>query len=229
MFEQIFSAGDGLDAIRIALGVLSLAAAIAYQYIERSAPSPLRTGLKTAAIGLLVPLPLLALGAGPALPLVLLSAAFLFSALGDLFLAMKGDARNFPRGLAAFLVSHLFYIAVMLPLASEPATLSLKAVSLAVGLGAIALYFTLAPSLGKLKLPVGAYLVAIVVMALSALAIPEGAPWLGLGAVLFVISDSVIAFDKFKSPVPARGLIVWVTYYLGQVLMALSLLALLLP
>jgi len=66
-------------------------------------------------------------------------------------------------------------------------------------------------------------------MALSALAIPEGAPLLGLGAVLFVISDSVIAFDKFKSPVPARGLIVWITYYVGQALMALSLLALLMP
>ncbi|MEP5263476.1 MAG: lysoplasmalogenase, partial [Nitratireductor sp.] len=197
--------------------------------IERAAPSPLRTGLKTAAIGLLVPLPLLAVGAGPALPLLLLSAAFLFSALGDLFLAMKGDARNFPRGIAAFLVSHLFYIAVMVPIASAPETLAQKAVSLAVGLGAIALYFTLAPTLGKMKLPVGAYLVAILVMALSALAIPEGAPLLGLGAVLFVISDSVIAFDKFKSPVPARGLIVWITYYVGQALMALSLLALLMP
>lgn len=227
MLQQIFALDDGLDAIRIALGLASLAAAITYQLVERRPPSVLRTGLKTAAIGLLVPLPLLALGQGPALPLVLLAAAFLFSSAGDLFLALKSDARNFPRGLAAFLVSHLFYIAVMVPLASAPDTLALKAASLAVGLGAIALYFTLAPSLGKLKLPVGAYLVAILVMALSALAIPQGAPWLGLGAVLFVISDSVIAIDKFRGPVPFRGPIVWVTYYVGQALMALSLLTLL--
>jgi uncharacterized membrane protein YhhN len=229
MLERIFMTGDGLDALRIALALLSLIAAIAYQVIERAAPSLLRTGLKTAAIGLLVPLPLLAVGAGPALPLLLLSAAFLFSALGDFFLAMKGDARNFPRGLVAFLVSHLFYIAVMVPIASAPETLAQKTISLAVGLGAMALYFTLAPTLGRMKLPVGTYLVVILVMALSALAIPEGAPLLGLGAVLFVISDSVIAFDKFKSPVPARGLIVWITYYVGQALMALSLLALLMP
>ncbi|PKQ01522.1 MAG: hypothetical protein CVT73_23015 [Alphaproteobacteria bacterium HGW-Alphaproteobacteria-12] len=115
----------------------------------------------------------------------------------------------------------------MVPLASAPDTLALKAASLAVGLGAIALYFTLAPSLGKLKLPVGAYLVAILVMALSALAIPQGAPWLGLGAVLFVISDSVIAIDKFRGGVPFRGPIVWITYYVGQALMTLSLLTLL--
>ena len=77
MLEEIFLTDDGFDAIRIALGVLSLAAAIAYQVIEHRPPSALRTGLKTASIGLLVPLPLLA---GTALPFVLLAAAFLFAA-----------------------------------------------------------------------------------------------------------------------------------------------------
>jgi uncharacterized membrane protein YhhN len=224
MLQEIFSRGDGLDAIRIALALLSLASAIAYQAIEHRAPSALRTGLKTASIGFLVPLPLLG---GAALPFILLAAAFLFSALGDLFLALKGDKRNFMRGLGAFLASHLFYIAVMLPLASAPDTLALKVTSLAVGIGALALYWSLAPTLGSMKLPVGAYLVVILVMALTALAIPEGAPLLGLGAVLFVISDSVIALDKFRAPVPYRGPIVWITYYAGQALMALSLLSLL--
>ncbi|MDP1626550.1 lysoplasmalogenase [Parvibaculum sp.] len=229
MIEQVFMRGDGLDALRIVLGLASLAAAIAYQVVERQPPSTLRTALKTLAIGLLVPLPLLLLGAPgvAALPLVLLALAFLLSSLGDLFLALKGDTRNFMRGLVAFLVSHLFYISVMLPLASSPETLPAKAASLFVGLGAIALYLSLAPALGRMKLPFGAYLVAILVMALSALAIPAGQPWLGLGAVLFVISDSVIALDKFRGPIPYRGLIVWSTYYVGQAMMALSLLALL--
>ncbi|MBO6636218.1 MAG: hypothetical protein JJ937_17010, partial [Parvibaculum sp.] len=169
MLQEIFSRGDGLDAIRIALALLSLASAIAYQAIEHRAPSALRTGLKTASIGFLVPLPLLS---GAALPFILLAAAFLFSALGDLFLALKGDKRNFMRGLGAFLASHLFYIAVMLPLASAPDTLALKVTSLAVGIGALALYWSLAPTLGSMKLPVGAYLVVILVMALTALAIP---------------------------------------------------------
>lgn len=227
MIEQVFVRGDGLDALRIVLGLASLAAAIAYQLVERRPPSTLRTALKTLAIGLLVPLPLLLLGAAAALPLVLLALAFLLSSLGDLFLALKGDARNFMRGLVAFIVSHLFYISVMVPLASSPETLPAKAASLFVGLGAIALYLSLAPSLGRMKLPFGAYLVAILVMALSALAIPAGQPWLGLGAVLFVLSDSVIALDKFRGPIPYRGLIVWGTYYVGQAMMALSLLALL--
>lgn len=227
MFGQIFMTGDGLDGLRIALALASLAAAIAYQLIERQPPSALRTGLKTASIGLLVPLPLLALGQGPTLPLLLLAAAFFFSSAGDLFLALKGDARNFMRGLGAFLVSHLFYIAVMVPLATGPDTLALKAVSLAVGLAALAVYWSIASRLGSMKLPVGAYLAVILVMVLTALAIPEAAPILGLGAVLFMFSDSIIALDKFRGPVPYRGLLVWTTYYGGQVLMALPLLMLL--
>ena len=227
MIANIFMVGDGLDGLRIALALASLAAAIAYQLIERQPPSALRTGLKTASIGLLVPLPLLALGQGPALPLLLLAAAFFFSSAGDLFLAMKGDKRNFMRGLGAFLVSHLFYIAVMVPIATGPDTLALKAVSLAVGLAGIAVYWSLASRLGSMKLPVGAYLTVILVMVLSALAIPEAAPILGLGAILFMFSDSIIALDKFRGPIPYRGLLVWTTYYGGQVLMALPLLILL--
>ncbi|MBX3446162.1 MAG: lysoplasmalogenase [Parvibaculaceae bacterium] len=227
MIANIFMTGDGLDGLRIALALASLAAAIAYQLIERQPPSALRTGLKTASIGLLVPLPLLALGQGPALPLLLLAAAFFFSSAGDLFLAMKGDSRNFMRGLGAFLVSHLFYIAVMVPLATGPDTLALKAVSLAVGLAALAVYWSIASRLGSMKLPVGAYLAVILVMVLSALAIPEAAPILGLGAVLFMFSDSIIALDKFRGPVPYRGVLVWTTYYAGQMLMALPLLMLL--
>lgn len=227
MLQQIFMVGDGLDWLRIALALASFAAAIAYQLIERQPPSALRTGLKTASIGLLVPLPLLALGQGPTLPLLLLAAAFLFSSAGDLFLAMKGDSRNFMRGLTAFLVSHLFYIAVMAPLATGSATLALKSVSLAVGLAALAVYWSLASRLGSMKLPVGVYLAVILVMVLSALAIPEAAPILGLGAILFMFSDSIIALDKFRGPIPYRGLLVWTTYYGGQVLMALPLLLLL--
>ena len=40
---------------------------------------------------------------------------------------------------------------------------------------------------------------------------------LGLyGVILFLISDSILAVDKFKSPVPLRGYLVWATYYLAQ-------------
>lgn len=227
MFEAALMRGDGLDGLRLILVFVSLAASLGYLAIERRPPSALRTGLKTAAIGLWVPLPLLALPGAAALPLVLLVLVFLLSSAGDLFLALKGDARNFQRGLLAFLAAHLFYLAIMLPLASRPEGLVANTASLLTGAGALALYFWLRPNLGKSQLPVATYLVTILFMALAALAIPAAQPWLGLGAVLFVISDGVIAADKFGRPIPFRGPIVWTTYYGGQALMALSLLALL--
>ncbi|PKQ05234.1 MAG: hypothetical protein CVT72_10175 [Alphaproteobacteria bacterium HGW-Alphaproteobacteria-11] len=227
MFEAALMRGDGLDGLRILLVALSLGASIGYLAVESRPPSALRTGLKTAAIGLWVPLPLLALPGGAALPLFLLAAAFFLSSAGDLFLAMKDNPRNFTRGLLAFLAAHLFYLAIMVPLASRPDGLVANAASLVTGVGALALYFWLRPNLGKNQLPVGVYLVTILFMALAALAIPAAQPWLGLGAVLFVISDGVIAADKFGRPIPYRGLIVWTTYYGGQALMALSLMALL--
>lgn len=227
MFEAALMRGDGLDGLRVLLVALSLAASLGYLAVESRPPSSLRTGLKTAAIGLWVPLPLLALPGAAALPLAMLALAFLLSSVGDLFLAMKDNPRNFTRGLLAFLAAHLFYLAIMLPLASRPEGLVANAASLVTGAGALALYFWLRPNLGKNQLPVGVYLVTILFMALAALAIPAAQPWLGLGAVLFVISDGVIAADKFGRPIPYRGLIVWATYYGGQALMALSLMALL--
>jgi len=227
MFEAVLMQGDGLDGLRILLVALSLAASLGYLAVESRPPSSLRTGLKTAAIGFWVPLPLLVLPGAAALPLVLLAAAFFLSSAGDFFLALKGDARNFTRGLLAFLAAHLFYLAIMLPLASRPEGLVANAASFVTGVGALALYFWLRPNLGKNQLPVGVYLVTILFMALAALAIPAAQPWLGLGAVLFVISDGVIAADKFGRPIPYRGPIVWTTYYGGQALMALSLMALL--
>ncbi|MEQ8281520.1 MAG: lysoplasmalogenase [Parvibaculum sp.] len=227
MFEAALMRGDGLDGLRVLLVALSLAASLGYLAVESRPPSILRTGLKTAAIGLWVPLPLLVLPGAAALPLAMLALAFLLSSVGDLFLAMKDNPRNFTRGLLAFLAAHLFYLAIMLPLASRPEGLVANAASLVTGAGALALYFWLRPNLGKNQLPVGVYLVTILFMALAALAIPAAQPWLGLGAVLFVISDGVIAADKFGRPIPYRGLIVWATYYGGQALMALSLMALL--
>lgn len=44
----------------------------------------------------------------------------------------------------------------------------------------------------------------------------------GIGAVLFVISDSLIAFNMFYAPIPHSKLYVMVTYYLAQLGIALS-------
>ena len=44
----------------------------------------------------------------------------------------------------------------------------------------------------------------------------------GLGSVLFVISDSIIAIDKFYTPVANAQTAIMVTYYVAQFGIALS-------
>ena len=76
--------------------------------------------------------------------------------------------------------------------------------------------------------PVAIYIVVIVAMALSALAVPG---WgVAVGAALFMASDTVLAAQKFllapeRSPY-LRASFVWISYYLAQLLMTLSVLAL---
>jgi uncharacterized membrane protein YhhN len=223
MLNAALTFADGLDTIRWALAGVSLLTSLAYLVIVDKPASTLRTTLKTAAIGAFVPLPLLDLGGEVEnLSLVALAAAFLLSSFGDYFLALEDDEKNFPRGLGSFLLAHVFYLIVLVPHATMPQGPYLAGIALLVALSAGTLAW-LWPVLGKLRLPVLAYMAVISAMAIAAFSVPL--PWLGVGALLFVFSDAVIAVSKFRYPVPSRGVIVWTTYYAGQALIALSLLA----
>lgn len=46
----------------------------------------------------------------------------------------------------------------------------------------------------------------------------------GIGGILFVISDSLIAFDKFYAPIKYSGILIMVTYYIAQLGITLSIL-----
>ena len=224
MLASALTLNDGLDGLRWGLAAISLIAAIAYQLIESRQTSAIRTALKTLSIAALVPLPLLSLSAGPAVALIALALALAFGSAGDYFLALKGDAKNFKRGVAAFLVGHIFYLIVMVPRLGSP---SLTQIILMIVLAtfAIGTCLLIAPKLGEYKKPIWAYMGVISLMALAALAMPTLAT--GIGAMLFVFSDAVIVVNQFARPVPYRGPIVWITYYAGQVMIAASLLALL--
>ena len=101
--------GDGLDGVRQALVFLSLMSALGYFGLMHRPVSALRTAVKSAALGALVPLPLLRFGgeAAPRLALGMLAGALLLSSVGDYFLALVDGQYNFVRGLAAFLGAHL--------------------------------------------------------------------------------------------------------------------------
>lgn len=130
-------------------------------------------------------------------------------AAGDALLLDKD--RFFLHGLGAFLLGHLWYIALV------GHTHGVSAPGLAVGVALAAgmvgtLWGGLRP---KLRAPVAAYAVALAGVLGVALAAGAGA-----GATLFLVSDAVLAWNRFRSPLPRGDLVVMVTYFAALFLFA---------
>ncbi|MEN8642708.1 lysoplasmalogenase [Pseudomonas sichuanensis] len=173
-----------------------------------------------ALLGLLVkPIPVLALIAWlsttPATPYrrwIIIGLAF--SVLGDILLAIPRDLFVF--GLAAFLCAHLAYLRGYCSLTQRPAY-PLLALALLVGGSLFGLLAS--HGLGPLLIPVALYALAIGCMLWRALACGGVA---ALGACAFVFSDSLIGIDRFVSPFAAAQYLIILLYWLGQWLIAAS-------
>ena len=166
---------------------------------------------------------------------VLILLGLVFSLTGDVLLIPPDQPKAFLAGLVAFLLAHLLYIAAFVHLqtsflksASVPAEV---VAALALALVAAVVYSYLRPGLGRMRLPVIAYMVVISVMVHRALAIawvhsgPMTQPTLiGAGALLFYLSDAILAVNKFRFGGELRHykLLNLSTYYAGQLLIALS-------
>lgn len=144
-----------------------------------------------------------------------------FSLAGDVFLMLPSD--RFLAGLVAFLIAHLFYIAAFL---SEISALTWWPLVPLVIYG-IVIYTIVASSLGKLKLPVLIYVVVILIMAWLAWERwsqtgQSGALLAFAGAVLFVISDTILAINRFRGAFKLSRALNLTTYFAAQWLIASS-------
>ncbi|WP_420580679.1 lysoplasmalogenase [Reichenbachiella sp.] len=86
---------------------------------------------------------------------------------------------------------------------------------------AIGLLYTLWPSLDGLKLPVTIYAILICMMALGAVyrngrTNTESFNQVVFGAILFILSDSLIAINKFYAPMENASIWIMGTYILAQ-------------
>ncbi|MDA7427427.1 lysoplasmalogenase [Primorskyibacter aestuariivivens] len=207
---------------------LSLAAASALITLLRFAargPSMAKTVIKTLSVALLA-----LVSFAEALP-VLLTVALALGALGDAFLSRDGDA-TFLGGLGSFALSHIAYTALFVAMPGfdaalltewPAAPLAVALLLLAVGLG-----IPLWRAAGALRIPVMIYVVLIVLMGLSAIAV--GAPILW-AAVLFVISDALLGSKLFLIARDSRwqnptDYLVWLSYWVAQAVFLLGFLML---
>ena len=151
-------------------------------------------------------------------------AGLIFSGLGDAFLVWK-RAGYFQHGLVMFALAQLMYASAF---GMRPFKLYVAAPCFLIG-GAI--YAYLFPGLqGAMVWLGGMYMILIMFMAWRAIArvqiFNDLWTWTKLcsclGAVAFIISDLVIAVDKFRFKVPYSHPMIMTTYYAAQLGIALS-------
>ncbi|HUY86668.1 MAG TPA: lysoplasmalogenase [Acidimicrobiales bacterium] len=141
--------------------------------------------------------------------------------MGDVFL--MGPRENFVGGLASFLAGHLAYIVAF---SLEWTSSKLFVIGLAIAAAGLAtvgrsIVKSVSISEPRLVLPVVAYTTAISFMVATGFA--TGSRWALLGSLVFVLSDGMLAFNRFVKPFPNARLFVIVSYHLGQAGIVLSL------
>lgn len=153
---------------------------------------------------------------------ILILAGLIFSFIGDVLLLIP--EKHFKNGLIAFLTAHLFY------------SYSFFSISTAVRYEAFVLfavyayfiYKYLKDSLGKQRVPVIIYIAVISIMGGLGLNQFVNSNYaysfqIFIASILFIISDSVLAINKFKKSFRASEFIILSTYYTSQLLFAASI------
>lgn len=148
--------------------------------------------------------------------------ALFFSWCGDVLLMFqRQNELFFLLGLSAFLLAHIFYI------------LFFHFIRIYEGIRSNALYLVivviyyglligwLSPYLAQFKIPVRVYGVVITVMLIMAMHLTglknrKAGRMILAGAILFVISDSVLAVNQFYQAFSAAGILIMLTYGAAQ-------------
>ena len=150
-------------------------------------------------------------------------AALLFSAGGDVLLALDQGGDLFIAGLGSFLIAQLVYAGLFWTHRASD--------SRRVGLAIAAFAFMslagmlVVPYTGEMQAPVMAYILAIGAMLMGAAVCNRPVNRLFLGALLFAVSDLVIAVNKFIAPFALAGVVIMTTYYMAQYFIVMGVLA----
>ncbi len=149
----------------------------------------------------------------------LLAAALASSLAGDAFLMVPG---NFILGLVSFLIAHLFYVALFHHGQRWFAHRGALVATLGIGVAMYA-FLWLGGLPPALRVPVAAYVLVIALMAAQAIgraSVLRDTPSMlvAVGAGFFMLSDALLATNRFVQPLPLAQVAVLGTYYVAQIL-----------
>lgn len=159
---------------------------------------------------------------------------FLFSWTGDLFMMFASEFLFFVLGIFSFLVAQVLYAFMFLRtinISGKKPFLKKRPVWLIPYLiFGLIIYILLFPHLNEvLRVAIFIYMSAILVMSVMALnrygnGHPVSFRWVFVGSVLFVLSDTLIAINRFLMEIPYEGLFVMSTYIAAQYLIMMGIL-----
>ena len=153
---------------------------------------------------------------------IFIISGLLFSLVGDTFLIYP--KKHFKKGLIVFLVGHVCYTIAFIVSIGFNFTLW---IFLPIAIVGTVYLKIIIPFSGKMKIPIIIYIIIIAIMGWVAMERLNYIPTLGtfiaaFGAVLFMISDAVLALNKFRKPFISAELIILATYFTAQWLLAVS-------
>ncbi len=145
----------------------------------------------------------------------LLFAGLLFSAAGDITLDLD-RVKYFIPGLAFFLMAHIFYIMTMVKDYSFIKKKIIPAIFLIIYSSIAAYMLREIPQ--RMLIPVMLYVFVIFLMSMTALFMRSRSHMIFIGAVMFMISDTILAMNKFIYHIPYSTLFNISLYYGAQLL-----------
>ncbi|MDP3359365.1 MAG: lysoplasmalogenase [Lutibacter sp.] len=155
------------------------------------------------------------------------STALIFSLFGDVFLMYPGQL-PFKIGLISFLIAHILFIKIVTHRITKVLFLNILTAIIPFGIFLSLFIFTLKNTLGDLLLPVLIYGFTIsmfgVVSLINYLETKSAKSiWMLIGAVVFMISDALLAINKFYLPKEIFGVLIMGTYIIAQYLIYRSM------
>lgn len=159
---------------------------------------------------------------------VLVTTALLFSLIGDFQLIYAGEYESlFLGGLLAFLIAHIMYIIQFSRTRNKDVGISAPLLVLLAYAASMLWY--LSDSLNDMAIPVAVYIAVILIMILFAYLRDDSMMdnsyiYVLSGALLFMLSDSIVGITRFKSDIPFSRILVMGIYGIAQLLMVLGIL-----
>ncbi|MHA6260926.1 lysoplasmalogenase [Sporosarcina sp. CAU 1771] len=171
----------------------------------------------------LIPMALIILFALSISPMV--SSTYKKILVAGLFVCMIADGVIywFMAGLVTFFIGHIFYIFAFRNAARKPVPKPIAVLLILYGVGMAVWIAGSQFAIGETILGIAIIAYISIILLMGWMAIRTRLKLAIIGAILFMVSDSVLAVDRFTYEIPNRDAIVMLTYYGAQIFIAASI------